>query len=132
MNKRGIRVKDNFGRSLFVGCLLVGLGSLGLRASAEDLVVARGETVELAESKTFDTITVHGRLTVSGGATVGAATVALGPDAGDEAEIAVLDASSCFGTAKTTKITVGSNGGTGCLVGPSVGGGGGKTLALPI
>ncbi len=122
MKKESIKVGGLLGRGLFAGCLLAGFCSLVQAAAAEDLFVARGETVALTESKTYDAITVHGRLTVGGGATVGAATVALGPDAGDDAEIAVLDAQSCFGS-KATKITVGANGGTGCLTGPSVGGG---------
>lgn len=123
MKKESIKVGGLLGRGLFAGCLLAGFCSLVQAAAAEDLFVARGETVALAESKTYDAITVHGRLTVGGGATVGAATVALGPDAGDDAEIAVLDAQSCFGS-KATKITVGASGGTGRLTGPSTGGGG--------
>ena len=123
MKKESIKVGGLLGRGLFAGCLLAGFCSLVQAAAAEDLSVARGKTVALTESKTYDAITVHGRLTVGGGATVGAATVALGPDAGDDAEIAVLDAQSCFGS-KATKITVGANGGTGRLTGPSTGGGG--------
>lgn len=85
-----------------------------------NLIVGPDETVGLSASATYDTITIRGTLNVSNGAKISAATVNLGPEAGDNAVVNVDGDATTFGDTKTT-IVVGANGGTGKLVAPDNG-----------
>lgn len=83
-------------------------------AKAEDLTVEKGATTSLTESATYDTVTVHGMLTIEKGVKLTATTLELGPDEGDAAVVNVLR-SDATGL-KATTVNVGSNGGTGKIV----------------
>ena len=92
-----------------------GCGASFLQAA--DLTVAVGETVTLAESAEYDSVTVGGVLNIPVGLTLKAGALALGPDAGDAAVINVLgNALLIFGLhlgVLTGTVTIGANGGAG-------------------
>lgn len=87
-----------------------GCGASFLQAA--DLTVAVGETVTLAESAEYDSVTVGGVLNIPVGLTLKAGALALGPDAGDAAVINVLG--NAVGSLQVTgTVTIGANGGAG-------------------
>ena len=95
--------------------LVVVLLSLGARTFAENLTVARGETLVLPESATYDTVTVSGTLNIPSGLTLTAATLELGPNEGDEAVVNVLGSANT-GLDVTNAVNVGTSGGSGQIV----------------
>lgn len=95
--------------------LALGLISCSSYTSAEDLTVARGETLDLPESATYDTVTVSGTLNIPAGLTLTTATLELGPNEGDEAVINVLG-SAATGLNVTNAVNIGTSGGSGQIV----------------
>ena len=95
--------------------LAFGLISCSLYTFAEDLTVARGETLDLPESATYDMVTVSGTLNIPAGLTLTATTLELGPNEGDEAVINVLGSGST-GLNVTTAVNVGTSGGSGQII----------------
>ena len=94
--------------------IAVGLACGGLSAFSADLTVARGETLDLAASETYETVTVSGTLNIPEGVTLTATTLALGPDAGDAAVVNVLGSKARGLT--VTNLVVGASGGAGRIV----------------
>ena len=95
--------------------LAVVLLSLSARTFAENLTVARGETLNLPASATYDTVTVSGMLNIPSGLTLTAATLELGPNEGDEAVVNVLGSANT-GLNVTNAVNVGTLGGSGQIV----------------
>lgn len=102
------------GASSWTVWLAVGLACCGLSALSADLTVARGETLDLAASGAYETVTVSGTLNIPEGVSLTAATLELGPDAGDTAVVNVLG-SKARGLTVTT-LVVGASGGVGQIV----------------
>ena len=85
----------NGGRKLAFAfaCALAGFASCV--AVAEDLTLAAGETLTISDSRTYDTITVNGTLTISGsGASVTATTVRVAEGANTNGVLTVTDGAS--------------------------------------
>ena len=85
-----------------------------LTVFSADLTVARGETLNLAESVAYGTVTVSGTLNIPEGVTLTAAMLELGPDAGDTALVNVLGSKARGLT--VTNLVVGASGGSGQIV----------------
>ena len=83
-------------------------------SAAEELTVARGETLELAASAEYATVTVSGRLIIPADVQLNAETLVLGPNSGDTAVVEVLGSKERALT--VSSMTVGSSGGTGKIV----------------
>lgn len=83
-------------------------------SAAEELTVARGETLELAASAEYATVTVSGRLIIPADVQLNAGTLVLGPNSGDTAVVEVLGSKER--ALKVSSMTVGSSGGTGKIV----------------
>ena len=94
--------------------IAAGLACGGLSAFSADLTIARGETLDLAASGTYETVTVSGTLNIPEGVRLTAATLALGPDAGDAAVVNVLGSKARGLT--VTNLLVGASGGSGQIV----------------
>ena len=86
-------------------------------ARGADLVVPRGEVIDLTANCIYETITVHGTLNVANGAGVSVKTILLGPDTGDTAVINIAGVTGYLGNGSTV-VTNGLNGGTGRIVAP--------------
>ena len=95
--------------------LALGLICCSIRAFADDITVARGETLDLSESATYDMVTVSGTINIPAGLTLTAATLELGPNEGDEAVINVLG-SAATGLNVTNAVNIGTSGGSGQIV----------------
>ena len=108
------RVSIRAGRTA-VEVFAAGLLCCSLWAVADDLTVPRGETVVLSGNAAYETVTVSGTLNIPSGVTLTAATLELGPNAGDTAVVNVLS-SGITGLNITNAVNVGSSGGSGQIV----------------
>lgn len=91
------------------------LACCGMQTFAGDIVVARGETLDLSADTVCGTVTVSGTLNIPAGIALTADILELGPNEGDMAVVNVIG-SSGTGLNVVNSVNVGSSGGCGQIV----------------